>query len=138
MKVLSRPACKGSHGVLQTLGLYIDYTDKATDGVAKVTTFGDEVLPPGAIVVDCWHQVLQAFNGGTTNVITVGDDNTADRFKAAGDIDEATPGAPISLVSGYQATVARTPQVSYTFTGTTPTTGKLVVFIDFIEAELMP
>lgn len=135
-KLLCKSARKGDHGVKQLLELYVTFAD-GNDGAL---TFDDEVLPPGAIVDSCTHQVLEAFNAGTTNVITVGDNGTADRYKAAGDINEAATGAPIDLVNGYQvpAATVRIPQVRYDYTGNIPTTGKIRVQIWFHEADLMP
>jgi hypothetical protein len=87
-------------------------------------------LAVGDVVVQVWVQVLTAFNAATTNVITVGDGNTGDKYIVAADVTEATPGVyPTGGKGPYVAeTVARTLTLSYAQTGTAATTGQARVY----------
>lgn len=82
-------------------------------------------LAAGEIVVSCWVEVLTAFNAGTTNVLTLGDGTTADKYLAAGDITEATPAVyPTGGKGPFVAEAAATTiNVKYVQTGTAATTG---------------
>lgn len=87
-------------------------------------------LAAGDVVVQCWVQVLTAFNAGTTNVITVGDGTTPDKYIAAADVTEATPAVyPTGGKGPFAAeTAAGTLRVTYTQTGTAATTGAAKVY----------
>lgn len=89
------------------------------------TTVALEALAAGDVVVQCWVQVTTAFNAGTTNVITLGDGTTADKYLAAADVTEGTPGVyPTGGKGPFVAeTQARTLTATYAQTGTAATTG---------------
>jgi hypothetical protein len=82
-------------------------------------------LAVGDVVISAWVQVTTAFNAGTTNVITLGDGNTPDKYLAAADVTEGTPGVyPTGGKGPFAAeTVARTLTATYAQTGTAATTG---------------
>lgn len=84
-----------------------------------------DTLAIGDVVVSCWVEVLAAFNGGTTNVLTVGVVGTVDKYLAAGDITEATPAVyPAGGKGPFAAeAAAATISVKYVQTGTAATTG---------------
>ena len=87
-------------------------------------------LAVGDVVMQVWAQVTTAFNAATTNVITVGDGTTADKYLAAADITEGTPGVyPTGGKGPFAAeTAAGTLRVTYTQTGTAATTGSAKVY----------
>lgn len=103
--------------------------------VAAPIVFGDstvtlESLAVGDVVVSAWVNVTTAFNAGTTNVITLGDGTTADKYLAAGDVTEGTPGVTPAGGKGPFAaeTAARTLTATYAQTGTAATTGAATVY----------
>lgn len=107
----------------------------ATRLVAASIAFGTssvalDTLAVGDVVINVWCQVLTAFNAGTTNVLTVGDGNTGNKYLAAADITEGTPGVyPTGGAGPFVAeTVERTLTVSYAQTGTPATTGSARVY----------
>lgn len=89
-----------------------------------------ESLAAGDVVVQVHCQVLTAFNAGTTNVITVGDGTTGDKYLAAADVTEGTPGVYPTAGKGPFAaeTQARTLTVSYSQSGTAASTGSARVY----------
>lgn len=94
------------------------------------TTVALDNLNVGDVVVQCWVQVTTAFNAGTTNEITLGDGNTANKYLATGDVTEATPAVyPTGGKGPFPAeTVARTLTATYAQTGTAATTGAARVY----------
>lgn len=96
-------------------------------GVETVTL---EALAAGDVVVQAWAQVTTAFNAGTTNVLTLGNGVTADKFLAAADVTEGTPGVyPTGGKGPFTAeTVAGSLVATYTQTGTAATTGAARVY----------
>lgn len=92
-------------------------------------------LEAGDVVVRCWVQVITAFNAVTTNVITVGDGTTPDKYLNAADVTEGTPGVyPTGGKGPYAAeTQARTLRVTYSQTGTAATTGQARVYAGIIN-----
>jgi len=103
--------------------------------VSGQVVFGDttveiDELEVGDVVIQAWVQVTTAFNAGTTNVLTLGDGNTADKYLAAADVTEGTPGVyPTGGKGPYAAeTVARTLTATYAQTGTAATTGAARVY----------
>jgi hypothetical protein len=94
------------------------------------TTVDLETLAVGDVVVPAWCEVLTAFNAATTNVITLGNGVTADKFLAAADVTEGTPGVyPTGGKGPFTAeTVAGTLRATYAQTGTAATTGSAKVY----------
>lgn len=107
----------------------------ATRLVAATIPFGSstvdlDTLAVGDVVINCWVQVVTAFNAGTTNVLTVGDGTTADKYIAAADVTEGTPGVyPAGGAGPFAAeTAAGTLKATYAQTGTAATTGSARVY----------
>lgn len=73
----------GEFGALRLASAEINFDD---------TTVVLDDLQVGDVVIATWVQVLTAFDAGTTNVITLGDGTTADKFLGASDVTEGTPG----------------------------------------------
>jgi hypothetical protein len=103
--------------------------------VSAAVVFGNstvdlDTLNAGDVVVHCWAQVTTAFNAGTTNVLTLGNGVTADKFLAAADVTEGTPGVyPATVKQAATAeTVAGTLRATYAQTGTAATTGAARVY----------
>jgi hypothetical protein len=84
-----------------------------------------DTLAVGDVVTRVWFEVTTAYNAGTTNVVTVGDGTTANKYLAAADITEATPAVYPTGGSGpFKAeTAGGTLTVTYAQTGTAATTG---------------
>lgn len=104
--------------------------------LAAVTiAFGDSTktldsLAVGDVVVQCWAEVLTAFNAGTTNVLTLGDGTTANKYLTSSDVTEGTPGVYPSGGKGPFAAEAAAGTLTATFaqTGTAATTGSARVY----------
>lgn len=84
------------------------------------------------VMLEISAQVVTAFNGGTTNVLTLGTSaGSNDQYIAAADITEATPGfypaAPVRVRLEADTTIT----ARYTQTGTAATTGKARFIIRF-------
>jgi hypothetical protein len=116
-----RASAPGEFGGLRLVSAALTFTS---------TTVALDSLAAGDVVVQAWVQVTTAFNAATTNVITLGDGNTADKYLAAADVTEGTPGVyPTGGKGPYAAeTVARTLTATYSQTGTAATTGAARVY----------
>lgn len=93
-------------------------------------------VPAGAVILNAWVEVLEAFNAGTSNLITVGygaiGAGTADDFVAT--VTEGTPGVYGQATPGlpFAALAADTDVYLYYTPGETgATTGKARGFIEF-------
>jgi hypothetical protein len=111
--------------------------------VAATIPFGSstvdlDTLAIGDVVISCWAEVVTAFNAGTTNVLTVGDGTTADKYLAAGDITEATPAVyPAGGAGPFVAeTAAGTLKATYAQTGTAASTGSARIYALITSAAL--
>jgi hypothetical protein len=94
------------------------------------TTVALDTLAAGDVVVQAWAEVVTAFNAATTNVITLGDGTTANKYLTSTDITEGTPGVyPTGGKGPFAAeTAAGTLTATYTQTGTAATTGAARVY----------
>jgi hypothetical protein len=115
----------------------------ATRLVAATIGFGSstvdlDTLAAGDVVINCWAEVVTAFNAGTTNVLTVGDGTTANKYLAAADVTEGTPGVyPAGGAGPFKAeTAAGTLRATYAQTGTAATTGSARVYALITSAAL--
>lgn len=116
-----RSSAPGEFGALRLAAVTIGFGDtaKAVDS-----------LSVGDVVVRCWVEVLTAFNAGTTNVLTLDDGNTANKYLGASDVTEGTPGVyPSGGAGPFKAeTTARTLTAKFAQTGTAATTGSARVY----------
>lgn len=93
-------------------------------------------VPAGAVILNAWVEVLEAFNAGTSNLLTVGygaiGAGTADDFVAT--VTEGTPGVYGQATPGlpFAALAAETDvYVYYTPGASGATTGKARAFIEY-------
>lgn len=116
-----RSSAPGEFGALRLVAATIGFDD---------TTVELDDLAIGDVVVQCWAQVLTAFNAATTNVLTLGDGTDDDKYLAAADVTEATPAVyPTGGKGPFVAeTAAGTLTVTYAQTGTAATTGSARVY----------
>lgn len=116
-----RSSAPGEYGALRLVSAEILFSQASVDL---------ESLAVGDVVVQCWAQVTTAFNAGTTNVLIVGNGVTTDKFLAAADVTEGTPGVyPTGGKGPYTAeTVAGTLRAAFSQTGTAATTGAARVY----------
>lgn len=116
-----RSSAPGAYGALRLVSGLVNFGDATVDL---------ETLAVGDVVVRCWAEVLTAFNAGTTNVLTLGNGVTANKFLAAADVAEGTPGvSPAGGVGPFAAeTVAGTLRATFTQTGTAATAGQARVY----------
>lgn len=116
-----RASAPGLYGALRLVSATIAYTD---------TTVALDSLAVGDIVVRCWAEVGTAFNAGTTNVVTLGNGVTTNKFLGASDVAEGSTGvSPAGGVGPFTAeTVAGTLTATYAQTGTAATAGSAKVY----------
>ena len=86
----------------------------------QVATLG--IVPSGARIFSVLVQVTEAFNAGTTNVVTVGHTATTDAYADSSLITEGTPGAYVTYLQ-TALTADTTVNAYYSCTGGAPTTG---------------
>lgn len=116
-----RSSAPGSYGALRLVSGTIVFGN---------STVALESLAVGDVVVQAWAEVTTAFNAGTTNVLTLGNGVTADKFLAAADVAEGTPGvSPAGGKGPFTAeTAAGTLTATYAQTGTAATTGAAKIY----------
>lgn len=78
-----RESAPGEFGSLRLVAATVNFDD---------TTVALDSLAVGDVVVQCWAEVLTAFDAGTTNVLTLGDGTTGNKYLTATDVTEGTPG----------------------------------------------
>ena len=118
-------------GVEKTVkGSEIKYNTSGIGTKAKVGI----TLPKGAIVTKAVADVTQAFNAGTTNVLTLGYSSDTDALMASADITEGTIGAYVKQRMDAPLSAAADVYAQYTSTGTSPSAGKAVFYITYIES----
>jgi hypothetical protein len=98
-------------------------------------------LPAGAVILRAWVEVLEAFNAGTSNLVTVGygaiGAGTADDYVAT--VTEGTPGVYDGAAAGVPlpALAAATDvYVYYTPGAAGATTGKARAFIEYARLAM--
>lgn len=117
-----RASAPGEYGGLRLVSGTVTFTTPTVDL---------ETLAVGDVVFRAWAQVTTAFNALTTNVVTLGNGVTVDKFLAAADVNEAAAGvSPAGGVGPFTAeTVAGTLRVTYAQTGTAATAGSARVYV---------
>lgn len=103
--------------------------------VNKAITYADASVSLGALAVGdvvfkVWADVTTVFNAGTTNVLTVGDGTTGNKYLASADVTESATGVtPTSGKGPFAAeTAAGTLTASFAQTGTAATAGAARVY----------
>ena len=116
-----RSSAPGEFGALRLVAVTIGFGD---------TTKTLDSLAVGDVVVHCWAEVLTAFNAGTTNVLTLGDGTTGNKYLTPSDVTEGTPGVYPSGGKGPFAAETTAGSLTATFaqTGTAATTGSARVY----------
>jgi hypothetical protein len=129
MPATLRESAAGEYGAVRLVAATIPFGSSTVDL---------ETLAVGDVVIRCWAQVVTAFNAGTTNVLTVGDGTTANKYLAAGNITPATPAVyPTGGLGPFAAeTAAGTLRVTYAQTGTAATTGSARVYAQVTDAAV--
>lgn len=89
-------------------------------------------LPAGAVVTRVWASVEVAFNG-TAPLLTVGITGSQEKYLAAADITEGTPGIYPAAGKGPFARNAAAETVKAFFSATTPTTGRARIYIEYVR-----
>lgn len=108
--------------------------DQANAGSALGIPIG--ALEAGAIPRHADVTIVEAFNGGTTNVLTLGVEGTPEGFATSTAIAPATVGWKDGLKStltGFPLARNAIAYVKFTSTGTLPTTGKAIVTLTFVN-----
>jgi hypothetical protein len=113
------------------LGKDITY---ATVGIGTADTVKVGRVPAGSMLCDARVRIATAFNAATTNVLTVGQNATANTdIVAAGELNEGATGMTVVL-TGAALTFANDTDiyVRYTQTGTAATAGAATIIITYI------
>ena len=128
----TRPYNLGAVGMVQVAAVEVAHSVAPSngDGVVEVVT-----LPAGCLVLRAVAEVQQAFNAGTTNVLTVGSNSpNFDNLLAAADVDESTPGFAESAAAKKLRTTGETSiKAKYAQTGAVATAGKALVIVEFVR-----
>jgi len=88
------------------------------------------LIPSGATIVATIVNVSEAFNAGTTNVLTVGYGASFDELVAAADVNESSA-TKQAVFKSLTLTADKTVYIKYAYTGTAPTTGEATVTVIF-------
>jgi len=95
-------------------------------------------LPKGAQILDTYVNIITAFNAGTTNVLTVGQNASSyNDIVGASDVDETAVAMTAVLTGGKLDLSAGEvqPYVKYAQTGTAATAGKARIVITYALAN---
>jgi hypothetical protein len=104
-----------------------------TVGIGTADTVKVGRIPAGSMLLPAQVRITTAFNATTTNVLTVGQNATANTdIVAAGELNEAATGVTI-VATGCALTFAIDTDiyVRYTQTGTAATTGAATIVIPY-------
>ncbi len=101
-------------------------TEGAADGVELIK------LPNNMIVTRAVAVVTEAFDAGTTNVLTVGKNDDANDILGTSDITEGTAGA-YSKQTFVECAAGNKIKAKFTQTGTAATAGKADIYIFFVS-----
>jgi hypothetical protein len=108
----------------------VNFGDAGTSGVEQIIPLF--TLPKGGVIRKVWTRVVQVFNSGSSDLLTVGRTGDTDHFQDAGDITEGTTGKYEDTVSGILPYIAEADMgivAGYTSTGTVPTTGRAHIYV---------
>lgn len=106
----------------------------ATTGIGTADTVKVGRIPAGSMLMPAQVRITTVFNAATTNVLTVGQNATANTdIVAAGELNEGATGVTI-VGTGCALTFANDTDiyVRYTQTGTAATTGAATIIIPYI------
>lgn len=122
------PSRRDPRQVANTLRRTINFND--ADVLAAL--FANS-LPLAANILQVQVEIITAFNGGTTNVLTVGTNSTTyNDLVAAADVNEAATGVTL-VTRGLGQSIALSAEkvvaAKYTQTGTPATAGKALITI---------
>lgn len=125
MRVIAPAAHPDTVGALNVTVAEVYFSDKGASGVASPQTV--LTLPAGSILFEVQSQIVQAFNSGTSDLLTVGKTGSASAYQDSGDLTEGSTGWQNDVVASalpeyFAAETAIL--VTYTSTGTAPTTGR--------------
>lgn len=118
-----RSSAPGEYGNLRLVSALLEF-DSAGGAVEL------EDLAAGDVIISAWAEVLEAYNAGTTNVVTLGDGTTGDKFLAAGDVTEGSLGVTPAGGKGPFAAeaAAGTLTATYAQSGTAATAGSARIY----------
>lgn len=116
-----RGSAPGEYGALRLVSGEIAFDD---------TTVDLEDLDVGDVVISAWAEVLTPYNAATTNVVTLGDGTTADKYLAAADVAEGAVGVSPAGGRGPFAAEAAAGilRATYTQTGAAATAGRARIY----------
>ena len=87
-------------------------------------------IPQNAIVVGGYVNITTAFDSGTSDALTVGDGDDADRYAAG--VDAQATGATDLTVTGYKYDTADSVDITFTPNGTAATQGEGELVVQYI------
>ena len=116
-----RSSAPGEYGSLRLVSALLNFN--TAGGAVDLDS-----LAVGDVVVLAWAEILTGFNAGTTNVLTLGDGTTGNKFIAAADVTEATPGSSAATGPFPAETAVGTLRASYAQTGTAATAGSARIY----------
>ena len=120
------------------------YHTHQTHYLRKYFTFADRgltldlgTMPPGHCVVDAGVVVIEVFNAGTNNRLDIGTEDDTDDFGT--DLSLLTKGRIVgdemATADNLYSTSAKKAQCVVDVTGTTPTTGIAIAYVEYFVVE---
>lgn len=125
------PARRDPRQVTNTLKRVLNYNDLD----AALAWFANS-LPMGAVITNVLVVVLTAFNAGTTNTLSVGQNGGHNDIVATGDVNLAVTGSTLvtrglGLAAVINATADVAPRAIYAQTGAAATAGQALIVIEY-------
>lgn len=114
------PAIKG------VISATVEYSDAVSGTLTEL--LGS--LPSGSRFIRAWVNVITAFDAGTTNVLTIGTAADTDYLLTDGHPDVADSESEGELLD-YSPTSDVNIYATYTYTGTAPTAGEAICYVEF-------
>jgi len=124
-----RSSAPGEYGSLRLVAATVPF-GSATGGTVDLAA-----LEAGDVVIKTWAQVTQAFNG-TSPELVLGDGTTANKYLAAADVTEGTPGVYPAAYKPPAAAETAAGTLRATVTGTGMSAGSARVYALLTKAAL--
>lgn len=124
----------GAQNNLQVMGRLEGWVEFGDDGVA--VTLGTK--PADAFVYETLIHVTEAFDSGTSDLMTIGWDSDPDALATSQSVATTGIKTPTAGASEGYSAAQQTVKAYYASTGTAPTAGKALVVVFFFQVTTSP
>lgn len=114
---------------VQYARVVVNYDDLTSGAIAEAID-----VPAGAIYAGGWVDVITAFDSGTSDVLDVGDGDTADHYTSS-QIDISTTGRTALDTVAKTYDEKDTIDVTWTGTGSAPSQGQFELVVGYIRED---